>query len=398
MAFSMDVTDALEVPKTEEIELEVKKLAEPTPEVGVKLKKSASANVEKILDVDLTDLLGRREITGSIAEFGMDTMTKSGEKNQMLARSVGDLSKSGSEGGQVSKTLIDLQREVKELDPSGLDFTRKGVLGKLLNPIHGYFDKYEKSDKVIASIVESLDKGKSMLKNDNTTLEIEETALRDLTKKLTAEIELGMNMDEEIAARLDVQKSQNADPDKIRFIEEEIQFPLRQRIEDMQQLVVVNHQGIIAMEVIRRNNRELMRGVDRAKNVTLSALRTAIMVASALYNQKIVLQKLQALDQTTNNMIASTSKMLKEQGAEIHKQTLESGVSPDTLKTAFEDVMSALDDISSFKQSALPVMKERITVFRELADKGEKEIAKLAAADEKRKLLEAENGAGNLIK
>ena len=90
--------------------------------------------------------------------------------------------------------------------------------------------------------------------------------------------------------------------------------------------------------------------------------------------------------------------MLKEQGAEIHKQTLESGVSPDTLKTAFEDVMSALDEISSFKQSALPVMKERISAFRELADKGEKEIAKLAAADEKRKQLETENASGNLIK
>ena len=41
---------------------------------------------------------------------------------------------------------------------------------------------------------------------------------------------------------------------------------------DMQQMIVVNQQGIIAIEVIRRNNKELIRGVDRAKNVTIFSI------------------------------------------------------------------------------------------------------------------------------
>jgi uncharacterized protein YaaN involved in tellurite resistance len=185
------------------------------------------------------------------------------------------------------------------------------------------------------------------LKNDNTTLEIEEVALRDLTKKLTKEIEMAALMDEAIASQIELAKARNEDPDKIRFISEEILFPLRQRIMDMQQMIVVNHQGIMAIEVIRRNNKELIRGVERAKNVTISAMRIAAIVASALYNQKIVLKKIEMLNSTTNELIAGTSRMLKEQGAEIHKQ------------------------------EALPKMKETISQFKELAEKGEQEIQRL---------------------
>src|SRR5690606_25399444 len=137
----------------------------------------------------------------------------------------------------------------------------------------------------------SLDKGKTTLKNDNTTLEIEQQALRELTKTLQKEIQLGAFMDSSIESQIEAAQLRNDDPDKIRFITEEVLFPLRQRVMDLQQMLVVNQQGIMAIEVVMRNNKELIRGVDRAKNVTISALKISVTVASALYNQKIVLKK-----------------------------------------------------------------------------------------------------------
>ena len=189
-------------------------------------------------------------------------------------------------------------------------------------------------------------------------------------------------MDEEISRRLEEEKSNGIEEEKLKFIQEEILFPLRQRIMDMQQMVVVNHQGIVAMEVIKRNNRELIRGVDRARTVTVTALRTAVMVAGALYNQKIVLKKINLLNETTSNIISSTGRMLKEQGAEVQKQATEATINPEDLKQAFQDAISALEDISTFKQEALPKMHETITTFRELAETGEKEIARLEGAKE----------------
>ncbi|NLM47385.1 MAG: toxic anion resistance protein, partial [Epulopiscium sp.] len=66
-------------------------------------------------------------------------------------------------------------------------------------------------------------------------------------------------------------------------------------------------------------------------------------------------------------VITATSQMLKEQGAEINKQSMESNISMEALKTAFEDAIAAIDAISNFKQEALPRMKQTVEQFRELA-------------------------------
>lgn len=371
MSFSMEVASPDEIKAV--IEQEVK----PVPEEVAKLKEIADSNVATIMALDVESLEKRKEILQSIEAFGLNTMRSSSEKNSLLQVSVGNLSKAGDEGGQVAKGLAELHIQLKDLDPSIVDFTKSGFLGKLFNPLRAYFLKYQKADSLIGDIIVSLDKGKATLKNDNTTLEIEQQTLRELTKKIQKEIQLGTLMDDSIDSQIEAAKLQNEDPDKIRFITEEVLFPLRQRVMDLQQMLVVNQQGIMAIEVVIRNNKELIRGVDRAKNVTISALKISVTVASALYNQKIVLKKIELLNQTTNDLIAGTSRMLKNQGAEIQKKSLETNISAETLKHAFVDVLSALDSISNYKQEALPKMRQTIDQFRELADNGEKQILRL---------------------
>lgn len=367
----------MEITNTEELKKEVEKEVSPKEKEVQEIKKLAEQNTKEIMTLDIDNLNQKRELLKSIDDFAIDTMQNSSKKNTLLQTTIGNLSKEGDEGSTVSNSLADLHREIKALDPSIINFEQNGFLQKLINPIRRYFEKYEKADGVIKDILTSLEKGKNTLKNDNTTLELEEESLRALTKKLKSELALGMEMDEEISYQIEQAKINGGDEEKIKFVTEEILFPLRQRIMDMQQMVVVNHQGIVAMEVIKRNNKELIRGVDRAKTVTVTALRTAVMVASALYNQKIVLKKIDLLNETTSNIISSTSKMLKEQGADIQKQATEATVSPEVLKQSFQDAISALEDISTFKNQALPKMKETIAQFKELAETGEKEIARL---------------------
>jgi len=371
MSFTMEVI------KPEEIKTAIEEQVKPEPEEVQQLKELAHNNVSTILALDIESLEKRKEILQSIDSFGMNTMRSSSDKNALLQVSVGKLSKTGDEGGQVAKGLSELHLQLKDLDPSAIDFAKSGFLGKLFNPLRQYFAKFQKADSVISDIIVSLDKGKTVLRNDNTTLEFEQQALRDLTKRLQKEIQLGILMDQEIESQIEAAKLRMESEDKIRFITEEVLFPLRQRVMDLQQMQVVNQQGIMAIEVVMRNNKELIRGVDRARNVTVSALKISVTVASALYNQRIVLQKIELLNETTNNMISGTSKMLKNQGAAIHKQSLETSISVDTLKQAFSDVLDALDSISTYKQDALPKMRDTITQFRELADTGEKQILRL---------------------
>ena len=346
------------------------------------LKDQAQANAVAIFDTDLNNPQERENILKPLDNFGLNEMTKSASHNEILATRFVDLTKGGKEADNISEKLLELNSQMKDLDPSKVDFAKKGVFGNLVNPVRKYFAKYQKAEVAISEIVESLDKSSKVLQNDNTTLLNEENYLREVTNKLLADIELGKQMDASIEAQIQSAEIEGVDEEKISFVKEEILFPLRQRIMDMQQMIVVNQQGIVSLNVIRRNNKELIRGVKRAQNVTVSALRTGFMVASALYDQKIVMEKINILNQTTENIIESTSHMLKEQGSEIQRHSAETMISPEVLKASFAEALQAIEDVSTYKEQALPQMKETIDMFSDMAEDGQKVIAKIETSND----------------
>ncbi|AKT49561.1 KlaA protein [Olsenella sp. oral taxon 807] len=374
MAFS------LEVPDENEVKAIVRQQVEPTEERRRTIAGATEGQAGQIMSVDLDSFESRREITSAIESMGNDLATKSTAKNEILARRIGELGQGGGQTGEVARGLADLSIQMRDLDPSTIDFAKSGGLGKFFNPVRRYFERYKTADAEIADIVRSLDRGKATLTADNTTLELEEAAMRDLTKKLSEKVDIAMQLDRSLTTEIERRKAQNEDEKLVKFVEEEVLFPLRQKVMDFQQLLVVNQQGIVAMEVIRRNNLELIRAVDRAQSVTVSSLRVAVTVAGALYNQKIVLDKVKALNATTESMIASTSRMLKEQGTEIQRQATEATVSPETLKQAFADALGALDDISTYKQEALPRIAQTIQEFKQIAEKGEARLKQMEDA------------------
>ena len=365
----------LEIPTQEEVKQEIEQLILPTEKDRELVETTAQRKVEQIMSIDIDSFEQRKEYTDVIEQFGLADMKRSAGTNAILQKRINSFQITGSENGEVAQGLAELTLKMKDLDPSHLDFAKTGVLGKLFNPVRMYFEKFKTADAEIATIVNSLNKGKKNLENDNVTLELEEKNLRDITKKMQLNIELGTNLDACLTSGIAQARLEGKDEEKIRFIEEEILYPLRQRIEDFQQIQVVSQQGIIAMEVLKRNNKELIRSVDRANNVTVTALRTAVTVAGALYNQKIVLEKVDALNKTTNQMIESTAKMLRQQGVAIHEQASESSLNADVLKAAFEETFNALDDISNYKREALPRMAQTIEDFKQIAAVGEKRIA-----------------------
>ncbi len=393
MAFTLDIPEKEEIEKLVEDELQL------APEEVAGISEESKEKGNEILALDMDSEQGRIDIRNAIESFGSDVVKKSAQKNELLKTRLSELSKAGEEGGAVAEGLEQLSRQMKDLDPSGIDFTKKGFFGKLFNPVRGYFDRFQTADGAIADIVKSLDKGASVLQDDNVTLEFEQASMRDLTKQLNKKMQLGEDLDKYLTTNIEKLRSEGGDEEKLKFIEEEVLFPLRQRMIDFSQMQAVNQNGIVAMEVIRKNNLELIRSVNRAQTVTVSALSVAVTTAGALFNQKIVLEKVQALNAATNNMIAATSTMLKEQGVEVHKQAIESNIDVETMKTAFKDTLEALASISTYKQEALPRMRQTIDEFREMTDEGEKILQRMEKTGDLKELPVAEaeaieDGAG----
>jgi uncharacterized protein YaaN involved in tellurite resistance len=280
---------------------------------------------------------------------------------------------------------VDLKIKVEELDPGKYDL-EAGWLTRLLGRIPGvgtplkrYFSRYESASTVIDAIIRSLKDGQEQLKRDNITLVDDQKLMRGLTHKLERAVKLGQLIDSGLEDKL--QTEIPASDARYKFIQEELLFPLRQRIQDLQQQLLVNQQGFLTIEMIIRNNKELIRGVNRALNVTVSALQVAVTLALALANQRIVLEKVQALTDTTSDLITGTAERLKTQGAAIHKQASATQIDIDALKRAFEDVRAALDDVSRYRQEALPKMAERILQMDKMAAESDEAIARVEHAE-----------------
>lgn len=372
---------SLDLPKVEDIKENLEKELKLSDEREIMISDAAREKADQILQVDAYDFSNRQQLIKAIESFGLDLMEQSEEKNAILGKRISELNRMGGESQAVANGLDKLSTEVAELNPSGIDFTKNGFLGIFFNPVKKYFKKYESADVVIGNIIDALEEGSTILKDDNTTLEIETTSMRNISKQLIEKRKLGQELDDYLTMQINNMRAQNGDNEKIKFIEEEILFPLRQRMIDFGQKLAVNQQGIIAMETTRRNNYELIRSVERAKFVTVSALRTAVIVAGLLYNENLVMSKIKIVNETTNNMIATTSKMLKTQGTEIQKQAIETNIDMDTLKLAISDALEAFESINDYKQKALPQMKQTLAEFDTLVTQGQKIVDSIESSE-----------------
>ena len=162
---------------------------------------------------------------------------------------------------------------------------------------------------------------------------------------------------------------------------EDVLFYARQKHQDLLTQLAVSIQGYLAIDLVRRNNIELIKGVDRATTTTIAALRTAVIVAQALSNQKLVLDQIDALNSTTSSLIESTSQLLATQSVEINKQAASSTVSLDSLKTAFQNVYQSMDAIDAFKVQALDSMAQTVTALKTEIDGAQTYQSRVRAAD-----------------
>ncbi len=353
---------------------------EVEPDVDPQILSTADTFVENILKADLSDK-DRATHRNNVDNMGLELQRQSSNQNRLLQEPIKKLSESGTDGGPVANALIDLKTQVDDLNPNHMDFSVSSLarifswIPGVGNKLEKFFLRYESSQGILDQITVSLEEGRGTLERDNVTLDHEQSRMRELTRQLAQQIKLGQVIDKKLeAAAASVAVS---DADRSTFIQEELLFPLRQRIMDLQQQLAVNQQAVLAMEVIIRNNRELIRGVDRALNVTVSALAVAVTVALALNNQKLVLDRINALNKTTSNLISGTAQQLRTQGVEIQKQASSSMLDMDALKSAFADIDQALIEISRYRQEALPKMASQIVELDHMAEKAEKSIQKM---------------------
>jgi len=303
--------------------------------------------------VDALSAMGNKEIVAS-----------ANVSNALLDRPARAL-KAGALGSDsdVSKQMLDLRRMIEKLDPSRQGDLFKGprkLLGiiPMGSKVTDYFRGYESSQGHLNAIIESLYRSRDQLMRDNASIEQEKANMWKLMGTLEQYAYLAKRIADAVSTQ--IAGIETTDPERARILKEDVLFYARQKQQDIATQMAVNVQGYMALDLIKKNNTELQKGIQRATTTTVSALRTAVIVAQAIASQRLVLDQISALNTTTGNLIAANAKLLKANATRVYEQATTSSVDVETLKTAFATVMSAMDDVSKFKAKALDSMEQTV--------------------------------------
>ncbi|MYL97264.1 toxic anion resistance protein [Novosphingobium sp. FGD1] len=352
--------------------------------VGDEVKSKLQVRVAEFVD----DLVSQ---DASSPEFGrrVDQLTNMGRKeiadasahsNRFLDRPVRAMGK--DEG--VGADLAELRRTVEALDPSrqgNLMAPRKlfGVI-PFGNKLRNYFDSYASSQSHISAILARLQGGKDELLMDNAAIDVERQNLWAALGKLEQMIYMSRALDQALEDKAN--DLDHTDPAKAKAVRESALFYVRQRTQDLLTQLAVSVQGYLALDLVKKNNIELVKGVDRASTTTVGALRTAVTVAQAMANQKLVLEQITALNTTTASIIDATGQMLKDNTARIHEQAANSTIPLETLSRAFQNIYDTMDSIDTFKMKALDSMKQTVTALEGEVGKSKAYIARAQGQSE----------------
>jgi uncharacterized protein YaaN involved in tellurite resistance len=330
---------------------------------AARIEAAVSAYVESLTSLDAQSPEFERKVA-SISRMGHDEIRRSAEaSSRFLDRPMAALKQGPmAQGSQVSSSLTALRQQVEDLDPSRHLQQRRGF-GKfrrmpLGSQVSDYFRRYQSAQHHIEAIVAGLYRGQDELLRDNAAIEQEKVYLWNLKTRLEQYVQMSAALDDALTRKIAALEAH--DPEKARNLKEDALFYVRQKRQDLLTQLSVVVQGYLAMDLIRKNNLELVKGVERATTTTVSALRTAVIAALAMGNQKLVLDQISALNGTTGNIIESTSQMLRQQTLEVAEQAAGSTVSIEKLQAAFNNIYATIDTIDTFKLAALDNMRKTI--------------------------------------
>ncbi len=298
---------------------------------------------------------------GEITALGAGEMRgAAAQSNRMLERTIRSLPDTGGDAqSQVAGSLVELRRVVEDLDPRDLPAAKgRKFLSRLPggNKVRDYVAKYSSAQGTLNKIVGSLRGGQDELRRDNAALQTERVRLWESMGKLQEYVVLTEALDAAVEQHI----AGVGDPEAADSLRADVLFPVRQKHQDLLTQLAVCAQGYLAMDVVRRNNEELIKGVDRAATTTVSALRISVMLASALDNQKKVIEQVNALRGTTEDLIRGNAEMLATQSGEIQRIAADPAVGAETLRTAFQQIYRTLDAIDTYKVQATEVMASTV--------------------------------------
>ncbi|WEV45856.1 toxic anion resistance protein [Streptococcaceae bacterium ESL0687] len=318
----------------------------------------------------------------SVIQYGTNAQKKIGDFSQSVLDKV-----QAQDLGEVGSSLTDLMFRLKEADTNDLVAEDKGffskMFGKVKKSVFEITQKYQKIGAGIDKIAGKLDYEQAVLLADNKVLEDLYDENLNYFKALNvyiagAELKM-MELDEETIpqARL---KAQEASEDALAIQKisdlEAYRNRLDKRTYDLRLVRQITIQQAPQIRLIQNTNQELAEKIQTSINTAIPLWKNQVAIALTLLKQKDALTSQRIVSETTNDLMAKNSEMLKTSALEAARENERGVVDIETLKKTQDDLIYTI-------QETLRIQAEGSRKRRE----SEVELAKMEE-DIKVKLLE----------
>src|SRR5207302_1548729 len=239
---------------------------------AARIDAAVNSYVESLTNLDAQSPEFERKVA-SISRMGHEEIRRSADaSSRFLDRPLAALKQGPmTQGSQVSGALVALRQQVEALDPSRHLQPRRGFINFKKVPLgtqmNDYFRRYQSAQHHIEAIVAGLYRGQDELMRDNAALEQEKVYLWAMKIRLEQYAHMSGALDEALTRKIASLESKESD--KARALKEDALFYVRQKRQDLLTQLAVVVQGYLALDLIRKNNLELIKGVERATTTTV---------------------------------------------------------------------------------------------------------------------------------
>lgn len=335
---------------------------EENKEAVIRGKDELHARIEEI-NRELENSKEVKALTGLIDINNLNSIMSFGsvpaeEISKFADRILNSIRTANIEGS--SMMLKELSRLMERFDKEEIVETEKrGFFSKIFNSskksIEKLLSKYQSLGREIDKIYKEITTYKNELTKTNDMLEemfiqnldyykeLEKyTAAGNLIIRRLEEEELPKY--EELSNRGDAQAALN-----LQSLNNAIDM-MKNRVYDLELAKMVAMQTAPQIRVIQRSNYKLVGKIHSAFVITIPVFKNGLIQAVTLKRQNLIAESMEALDNTTNELLLKNAENIKNQSIEIAKLTGSPSIKIETLENTWKTIMEGIKETAKIEE------------------------------------------------
>lgn len=269
-------------------------------------------------------------------------------------------------GRSVTKDLVELRRQLREINPTELEksfFGKIPFIGdRILKVIDRIASKYEHVSNVIQEIDKSLNAAKNRALQDNAELTVRLVTLKGLQKNVDWRIYQGKlivkNIDAMMASTTDAQKQSEM---------KETLFHVLSRLNSLARANAMLAQGYAQIKVLRNNNNELARELGISADQGMVVVTNILIIYTAAQRQKEIIDAINQFHEFLGNGLISAAKMTKDNQSRVYGALRDSLTAMDNIREANAITEEALRERDQFIQQGITAARTEIPQLEKMA-------------------------------